>query len=174
MLMMARPDPNEYSPSSAPYIALIRYETVGELISGYSDGLIRFIEQLPDVKADYAYAPGKWTVKEVLQHIIDMERVFAYRALVIARGEQQALPGADEGAYHDFQRSKSRAFEDLKEEFKAMRYDHNILFRSFDRVALEARGNVLGHSTSCRSWIYASYGHALHHIDIYRERYGVH
>lgn len=170
---MSRPSPEEYNPSFAPYIALTKFETVGELITGYSEQLIQYINRLPDTKADYAYAPGKWTVKEVIQHIIDMERVFAYRSLTIARGDQQALPGADHDLFYLHQRSKARPFDDLKEEFTAMRYDHNILFRSFDGEALAATGSVLGNLTTCKSWIYASFGHGLHHVGILKDRYDI-
>lgn len=170
---MPRPQTDEYPPSFESYIALVKYESVSELIATFSEGLIQFVENLPDAKANYAYAPGKWTVKEVLQHVLDMERVFAYRALVIARGEQQPLPGANHEHYYLAQRSKNRAFEDMKEEFRAMRYSHNILFRSFDKEALGARGNVLGNSTTCKSWIYASFGHTLHHVRNYQALYGI-
>lgn len=170
---MPRPENQDYNPVMKSYINLVQFESIGEIISHLSDPLIQFVDLLPEEKANFAYAPGKWNVKEVLQHVIDMERVFAYRALCIARGDAQALPGADQNEYYQYQRTGRRAFGDIKEEYKAMRYDHNMLFRSFDKEALEARGQVLGYSTTCNSWIYASFGHMLHHKHVLEERYGI-
>lgn len=170
---MSRPEIHDYNPSMEAYINLVPFDTVGEIISHLSDPLVQFVDQLPEEKANFAYAPGKWTVKEVLQHVIDMERVFSYRALSIARGDKQALPGVDQDDYYRFQRSNRRAFGDIQEEYKAMRYDYNMLYRSFDSEALNAKGLVLGHSTSCQSLIYASFGHMLHHKNVFRERYGI-
>lgn len=170
---MSRPEKQEYNPIMESYINLVPFDSVGEIVTQLSEPLIQFVDKLPEEKANYAYAPGKWTVKEVLQHVIDMERVFAYRALCSARGETQELPGADQNAYFQFQRSARRAFGDIKEEFNAMRYDHNILFRSFDAQALASRVSVLGHATSCKSYIYGTFGHILHHKKVLIERYGI-
>lgn len=170
---MPRPQKQDYNPIMESYINLVQFDSIGEIISHLSDPMIHFVDQLPEDKANFAYAPEKWTIKEVLQHVIDMERVFAYRSLCIARGDTQPLPGTDQNAYYQFQRSARRAFGDIKEEYKAMRYDHNILFRSFDLEAQEARGDVLGYSTTCKSIIYVTFGHMLHHKNVLEDRYGI-
>ena len=170
---MSRPQTGEYNQAVLPYIELTKGSSVGELIANHSAFLLGFVEQIPEEKATYSYAEGKWSVKEVLQHVIDMERVFAFRALCIARGFTGDLPGVDQDSFAKSQRSKYRPFSDLQEEFMAMRYDHNILFRSFDKQALESVGMVNGHASSCNSWIYTSYGHTLYHIKLLRERYGL-
>lgn len=170
---MSRPLPIEYKSSFEPYLSLAKGESVGELIANHSVFLTDYIEHIPVEKAAYSYAPGKWNVKEVLQHIIDMERVFAYRALAIARGDQQDLPGADQNLFADNQRTQYRAFSDIQEEYLAMSADHNILFRSFDKKALDATGVVNGQICTCKSWIYASFGHALYHVALLKERYGI-
>lgn len=170
---MPRPTSNEYKSAFEPYVSLAKGDSVGELVTNHNEYLLDFIANIPEDRAGYSYAAGKWNVKEVLQHIIDMERVFAYRALAIARGYILDLPGVDQDAFAQFQRAQYRAFSDLQEEFLALRSDHNILFRSFDKTALIAEGLVTGHKCTCRSWIYISFGHALYHVQILKERYGI-
>ena len=170
---MSRPQPNEYNPHFAPYTAMATGESVAELIANHSTYLLDFVAGIPEQKATLSYAEGKWTVKEVLQHVIDMERVFAYRALCLARGETQNLPSADQDQFALFHRSKYRAFSDIQEEFLAMRCDHNILFRSFDRTALMQEGLVNGQKSNCQSWVYNSFGHTLYHVKLLKERYGI-
>jgi len=170
---MSRIETSEYNAHFEPYVSLTRGETVNELISNHSPYLMDFIERIPDEKSSFSYALGKWNVKEVLQHIIDMERVFSYRALSIARGVKDDLPGVDQDQFASFQRSKYRAFSDLQEEFLAMQADYNILFRSFDKEALMNTGQVAGNKTTCRSWIFISFGHTLYHIKLLKDRYGI-
>jgi len=170
---MSRIEPSEYNAHFEPYVSMAKGSSVSELIANYSEYLIDFVKHMDEQKATYRYAPGKWDVKEVLQHIIDMERVFAYRALSLARGVKDDLPGVDQDDFAAQHRSNRRAFSDLQEEFEAMRADHNILFRSFDQVALMTEGLVAQNRTTCRSWIYISFGHALYHVQILKDRYGI-
>jgi len=170
---MSRPTSQEYNSHFEPYVSMTSGNSVAELIANHSVYLLDFINDIPQQKADYRYAPAKWTVKEVLQHIIDMERVFAYRALCIARGDTQQLPGVDQDQFAQYQRVQYRAFSDIQEEFLAMRSDHNILFRSFDKPALSAKGLVNGSSCTCQSWIFISFGHALYHVQMLKDRYEI-
>jgi len=170
---MSKVQPNEYNAHFEPYVSMTRGATVNELIANHSPYLMNFIEKIPDEKSGFSYGEGKWNVKEVLQHIIDMERVFAYRALSIARGVSDNLSGVDQDQFARFQRSKYRAFSDLQEEFLTMKSDHNILFRSFDQEALMSTGMVSGNKTTCRSWIFISFGHTLYHVQLLKERYGI-
>lgn len=170
---MSRPTSNEYKPDFDAYVSHTKGDSVGELIANHSDYLLEFVAGIPEDRVGYSYGPGKWTVKEVLQHIIDMERVFAYRALSTARGNKIELPSVDHDLFYEFQRSQYRAFSDLQEEFAAMRADHNILFRSFDQQALSTQATVSGHLSTCRAWVFIGFGHGLHHVQILKERYGI-
>lgn len=170
---MSRPASSEYKPSFEPYVSLTRGDSVSELIANHSANLLSFVESIPEDKAGFRYAADKWNVKEVLQHVIDMERVFAFRALAIARGMTADLPGVDQDLFAQYQRVQYLAFSDIQEAFSAMRSDHNILFRSFDRQALAAEGLVTGQTTTCQSWVFISFGHALYHMQMLRERYGI-
>ena len=170
---MARPTKDQYAAHFEPYMSMVKGNSIGELILNYSVSSTDFINNLPDDKADFRYAEGKWTVKEVIQHIIDMERVFAFRALSIARGVKESLPGVDQDQFALNHRVQYRAFGDLQEEFDCMKSDHNILFRSFDKQALTTEGLVSGYTTTCESWVYISFGHTQYHIQMLKERYGL-
>ena len=170
---MSRIEPGEYNAHFEPYVAMTRASSVGELIADHSEYLVDFVTHIADDKAVYRYAEGKWNVKEVLQHIIDMERVFAYRALSIARGVKDNLPGVDQDLFAASPHLNQRAFSDIQEEFVAMRADHNMLFRSFNPSALMREGLVSGNKVTCRSWIFISFGHSLYHVQILKDRYGI-
>lgn len=168
---MPRPTEIEYPTYAKDYVSLVKGNSVAEIISMHNDELISFVEAIPNAKANFAYAENKWTVKEVLQHIIDTERIFSFRALAIARGEKQSLPGFEQNIYAANSNAASRAFSDLKEEFAAVRYSSNILFRSFNSSTLENRGLVNGCEVSCLGIIFMTFGHALHHISLLRIYY---
>lgn len=172
---MPRPQANEFPQQMPPYmlqyISLVEGDNIATVISKYNDAHIHFINALPQSKADYAYAENKWTVKEALQHIIDTERVFAYRALCIARGETQTLPGFDQNIFQEMSNAKHRSFDDLKEEFKAVRYATNILLQSLDNEQILRIGNVADYQASANAFAYTIYGHFIHHQNIFKERY---
>lgn len=117
------------------------------------------------------YAPGKWTIKEVLQHIIDTERVFSYRVLCIARGELQTLPSFDEKNYGDFAMGSSRQWPDLIKEFIAVRHSTTILFESLPKASFLRMGNVSNYTISPLALGFITIGHAYHHIQVVKERY---
>ncbi|MDE1191062.1 MAG: DinB family protein [Arachidicoccus sp.] len=168
---MPRPQKSEYPEYFERYISLVKGESIAELISNYNDNHINFIESLPDEKANFAYAENKWTVKEALQHIVDTERVFAYRVLAISRGETQTLNGFDQDIYNDHSNAAHRAFDDVKEEFKAVRYATNILLRSLSETQLNRIGNIADYQASTRAFAYNIYGHFIYHQIIFKERY---
>ena len=172
---MPRPQANEYPQNEPPYmlhyISLVEGDDIASVIGKYNDAQINFISALPDSKANYAYAEGKWTVKEALQHIIDTERVFAYRALCIARGEAQTLPGFDQNVYLETSNANQRSFNDLKEEFKAVRYATNILLQSLNSEQILRVGSVADYKASANAFAYTIYGHFIHHQNIFEERY---
>jgi uncharacterized damage-inducible protein DinB len=136
-----------------------------------SDRLHALLDGLSDEQASHRYAPGKWTVKEVLLHVVDAERIFAYRALRFGRNDSTELPGFNEDDYVPESRCDSRMLDDLLKEHDAVRAASIALFEGFDEQALERAGTANGNRIGVRAigWVIA--GHALHHIRILHERY---
>ena len=133
------------------------------------------VEQLSGIldegRASYRYAEGKWSIKELIGHLIDCERIFGYRALCIARGEQQPLPGFDEDTYVAQARFDNREFVSIVEEFLALRLANIIMFDSLSADALAHTGNANGHSVTVRAIICIVAAHTQHHLTVLRERY---
>lgn len=149
-------------PASADPVALLAAQ--GEQVRA-------LLATLTDEQALLAYAPGKWTIKEVLVHILDSERIFAYRALCIARGEQQSLPGFDENAYAPAAEANSRSLNDLLAEHAAVRASTVALYRSFASHQLDRVGLANNHPISVRALVHVVPGHEAHHLTILHERY---
>ncbi len=124
-----------------------------------------------EVLGDLTYAPGKWTVKEILQHVIDTERILAYRALCIARGEQAPLPNYDEAAYGQFIDTTNRSIHDLLAELDLLRQTTLLLFQQFDEAALKRTGIAAGKRVSVLAIAYILAGHPVHHFNLIQERY---
>jgi uncharacterized damage-inducible protein DinB len=129
------------------------------------------LNALPAGKGDYSYAPGKWTIKEALSHIIEAERIFAYRALCISRGEQQNLPGFEENDYVINSEANNRTLADLIEEFKAVRLSNLYFLKSLSTAQANRVGSSNGNPTSVRALAHMMAGHELHHLNIFKERY---
>lgn len=131
------------------------------------------LKDLTEEKANHSYAPGKWTVKEIVGHLIDMERLFAFRTLWIARNEVNVQPGVDENLWAGKSNAHLRPLVDLRQEYQGMRLSHLQLFRSLDEEALKRRALVDGHSTTVNAipWLVAA--HEGHHLVVLRDRYGV-
>lgn len=119
----------------------------------------------------YRYAPEKWSIKEVVQHVIDSERIFTYRALCFARGEQQNLPPFEENDYAANSRADARSGKQIAEEFSLVRQSTIALFSSFDKEALASEGIANSTQVSVSEIGYIQAGHSLHHLKVIRERY---
>ena len=132
---------------------------------------IKFLESIPSSKHDHRYAEGKWTIKEVLQHIIDAERVFTYRALRFARKDPTPLPGFDENIFATNAKADKRNWNDMVEEFKSVRRSTEQLFASFDDEQLNAVGTASNASNYVLGFGYIIIGQSLHHMRIIKERY---
>ncbi|MFT4094506.1 MAG: DinB family protein [Niabella sp.] len=129
--------------------------------------------QIPESQADFAYTPGKWTVKQVLQHCIDTERIFSYRALCIARGEQQPLPGFDQDVYAQNADVNNKSLQFLKNEMILIRESSILLFTHFADTELNRMGTVSNYSTTVLALGFNIVGHWLHHYSILTEKYGI-
>jgi uncharacterized damage-inducible protein DinB len=169
-----RPTSDEHIPYYGKYIALVPDDNL-PIARHLADQHHETIDVLRKAKAkgDHAYAPGKWTVKEVIGHICDAERIFAYRALRFSRGDSTELPGFDENAYVANSNFRSRTMEDLLEELWAVRAATLSLAKYLPESALSMRGSANGAPVTVRALLYIIAGHERHHLGILRERYGV-
>ena len=134
---------------------------------------IKFVQNIPMDKFDFAYAPGKWTIKEILQHLIDCERIFAYRALSIARGEQQALPLFDENLYANTvsENAKKRHLKSILEDWTLLRQSNLQFLKSLSADDLNKVGNIGENEIAVGAIFYILLGHQLHHFNVFKERY---
>lgn len=130
-----------------------------------------FFSLISEEQSLYKYAEGKWTVKEILQHIIDTERIFAYRALAIARKETAVLPPFNENKFASNSLANRRTLKDLTEEFQSVRQSTVLLFNSFPAGSLERSGKVSDYQMTLLALGYIIAGHVAHHMNIIRERY---
>jgi hypothetical protein len=131
-LTISRPQQSEYPLYYHTYVSQLPEDAnVLDLLAEQADELQQLVGPLNDARAEEAYAEGKWTIKELLQHMLDSERIFAYRALCIARGEQASLPGFDENMYAENSEANNRQIKDILEEYRLVRTSNLYLFRSF-------------------------------------------
>ncbi|HEY0354893.1 MAG TPA: DinB family protein [Flavisolibacter sp.] len=137
----------------------------------YQPEMIAELKNIPAEKWDFSYAPGKWTIKEVVQHIIDAERIFNYRALAFARKDGTSLPGFDENLYADNSKASKRTRDELLNEFLAVQSSSYLLFASFDEDQLEQEGIANGNTVYVKGIGFIVVGHALHHLAVLKERY---
>lgn len=133
--------------------------------------VLYFLNNIPPDKHEYRYSPEKWSVKEVVQHMMDTERIFAYRALRIARQDQTPLPGFDQDEYVSPSKANKRTLESLLSEYKAIRYSTDTLFNSFDDEMLMSTGTASKSPISVRALGFIIIGHENHHCAVMRERY---
>lgn len=132
---------------------------------------IRFVQNLPMDKFDYRYAEGKWTIKEIIQHIIDTERILAYRALRISRNDSTPLPGFDENSYAANTPANTRSLQDLLTELSAVRHSNLLLFKSFSEEQLLSKGIASDQPISVRAIGFMIIGHQKHHQNVFLEKY---
>ena len=145
-----------------------------DIVEGLQTNLknvVAFLSQIPESKHNYAYEVGKWTIKEVLLHVMDTERIFAYRALRIARGDKTPLAGFEQDAYVANANVLKRSFKSLVEEYKGVRSSTISLFESFDEITLQNIGEASGSPASVRALGYIITGHENHHFNVIKERY---
>jgi uncharacterized damage-inducible protein DinB len=166
-----RPAPKDAAEFYYGYINHAKGNSVTELMANHSVKLKEFYNNLPEKKADYAYAQGKWTIKELLQHIIDAERIFAYRALRFARKDSTPLSSFDENAYSQHSHAPERTLQSLKDEFNAVRASTDMLLSSFNEDQLNASGTASDKHITVNALAFIIYGHLLHHKTIIEERY---
>jgi uncharacterized damage-inducible protein DinB len=172
MDLMQRPSADEYHENYQKYFDLLPEGAYLELLGQNSKETIGFFEAIPRVKLDYKYAPGKWTIKELLMHVIDTERVFSYRALVAARGDTTTPHyRMDEELYAKNVDVSHRTLQSLISEFQAVRSSTEKLFENLTDAQSRSRCNVVTHPMTARAIGYFIIGHVRHHLKIIEERY---
>jgi len=172
MRIIKRPAPDEYPAYSEMYMKYVPGD--GMVLTHLKENLIelkKLIYSLPDEKLYYRYAEGKWTIKEILVHIIDDERIYAYRALCFARNDKTELPGFEQDDYALFSNANERSIENILNEYEAVRNATITLFESFDEAALLRKGIANKNKATVRALGYHLAGHELHHINIIKEKY---
>jgi hypothetical protein len=166
-----RPIEGTYPRFLETYISKVKENNTHEALRNNSKVLFEFLDSIPENKADFAYADGKWTLKQLLIHISDAERIFAYRALRFARGdEQQPLP-FEEDDYAANCNAGKRTLKSVVEELKSVRQATITLIDSFGETELSKPGNTASGRTTVNAVIYAICGHAAHHVAVAKERY---
>jgi hypothetical protein len=166
-----RPAPVEYDPFYDTYIRLVPPGNLIQTLSEQKDDAVRLLRSISEEKSMHRYAPGKWSSKEVVGHMCDTERIMAYRALRIARGDQTPLPGFEQDDYIRAANFDSIPMSDLAGEFQLIREATFPLLRGFDEKALERRGTANNVSISVLALAYIIAGHERHHVGILRSRY---
>ncbi len=169
---MNRPEKNEYNPYFQSYIDLVELGDFQKNFTEHTKNSIDFFKSIPLDKHNYKYGIDKWTIKEVLMHIIDTERVFAYRTLVCLRGDNSTpLHSMDDNLYASNVDVTQRTMESLLDEFTTVRNNSSLLFQNVTEEQSRFLGNAVTHQFSARALGLIMMGHILHHIEIIKIRY---
>jgi uncharacterized damage-inducible protein DinB len=166
-----RPDATEFAFFYSGYVAGVPEGDIVTILRRGGDEWQAVLAELPESRADYRYAEGKWSIKQVIGHVSDAERIFTYRALRIARGDQSPLASFDENAYAETAGSDRRTLSALAAELRVVREATVALFNSLPDESWTRTGTASGKTVSVRALAYITAGHARHHLKILRERY---
>lgn len=167
----ARPAAGDYAEFYAGYVDLVPDGDVLELLTTQRDSTIALLAAVPPELEAHRYAPGKWSLVEVVRHLVDTEWIFTYRALRFARGDATALPGMDQDQFALGAQVARLELGSILDEYRHLRTASTLLFSTFDDEVLEHRGEASGFEFSVRALLYVIAGHELHHLDVLRERY---
>jgi hypothetical protein len=170
---MQRPLETEYAPSFQGYVAHVTEDEILPVLRSQIDELDLLFDRVTPERETYRYAEGKWSIREVVGHLIDGERVFGYRALCVARGETQNLPGFDENEYMLAAPYDRIELEDLLREFRLVRLSNIAMLRNFDEAAWTRTGTANGALISVRALAFIMAGHVRHHMGVLRDRYQI-
>jgi hypothetical protein len=168
---MPKPSPSTYNTYFKRYVDQVHEEDLVAAFQNQSAGIETFLKGISEEKSNYAYAEGKWTIKELLQHMIDTERIFNYRALCVARREQQNLPGFEEDDYAANSYANKRTWEGLVKEFLSLRHSTQIMYETFNAAVLDSAGTSNNNPVTVASLGFTTVGHYYHHKKVLEERY---
>ncbi|MCU0394193.1 MAG: DinB family protein [Thermoflexibacter sp.] len=170
-MFVAKPLPSEYASFYAGYVSHIEEGDIVATLRTHQQSTKTLLEQIGEDKANYAYAPNKWTIKEVIGHIIDTERVFAYRFLRMYRGDATPLASFDQDLFVQNSNASKRTLSSLIAEFYAVRESTLLMLDQLEESRLDFEGFMSGKSATPRALLYILAGHEAHHIKILKERY---
>jgi hypothetical protein len=173
MSNIGRPEATEFAPFYARYIARVTEDDVLTALEVQTRELADAFGRISEEQGSYRYAPDKWSVKQVIGHLTDAERVFSYRAVAFARGDETSLPGFDENTYVANGGFDARTVGSLTAELAAVRWASLTAYRGFSDEAWQRRGTANDSPISVRALAYITVGHARHHLNVLRERYGM-
>ena len=172
-MMLQRPEKSEYAEFYANYVALVEETDVVSALENQPEDLQKTLAEFSGEKEAFRYESGKWSVKELLGHIVDGERIFSYRALRISRGDRTPLPGFEENSYVANSNYSNYNLADLIQEFSALRAANVLLFKNLSDEAWQRTGTASEATVSVRALAFMMVGHVRHHTNILRERYSV-
>lgn len=168
---MPKPDYSRIPKWYHTYLKLVKESDLQKALSKQQKTITSFLKKIPEDKQNYRYAKGKWTIKELLQHIIDSERVFAFRALSFSRQDTSPLPGFDEDSWAAKTNPAKREWKDMIDEFAAVRTSTILLYKSFNKKQLQLNGVANNNSVYVEGIGFIIAGHAEHHLSVIKERY---
>ena len=168
---MNRPLETEYAPEYGSYIGLVTEDEILPVLRAQIDELDVLLDQVTPEQETYRYAEGKWSIRAIVGHLIDGERVFGYRALCIARGDTGSLPGFDQDEYMALAPYDRVELADLLSEFRLVRLSTIAMFRNFDEAAWTRIGTANDNRISVRALAFGMAGHVRHHMKVLREKY---
>jgi uncharacterized damage-inducible protein DinB len=172
--MISRPQADEFAPYYGRYIErLPEGSNLFALMNGQPDELRRLLQAVSDDQANRRPAPGEWSVKEVIGHLCDAERIFAYRAMRVARGDPKSLPGFEQDDYVRGTDFNARSLNDLIEEFAAQRRSNMLCFQPLTEAETMRRGTASDYPVTVRAILYMMVGHVMHHIESLQTDYKV-
>lgn len=166
-----KPQAGEFAPFYQGYIDRVPNGNIVQILANNKLKTITFLKSLPEDKWDFRYAEGKWSIRELIIHLMDAERIFAYRALRIARNDFTSLSGFDENAYVPESFADGRLVESLLEEYGAVREASIQLYKNLHPDVWTRLGDANGAPVSVRALAYITAGHEMHHMNIIKERY---
>jgi len=168
---MNKPNVNEYAPYYQRYIDMVDEKNVFSEYKNLSEEIITTLENISEEKGNYRYAEGKWSIKEVLAHILHSERIFGYRALAISLGEKSPLPGYAQNDYVANGKYDNRSLKSLLNEYKNLSEANLELFQSFSNEMLLQMGNASGKDATVRGLVFITVGHEKHHWEVIKSKY---
>jgi len=168
---MHKPEQNEYDPYYERYVSLVENDEIIKTLSGQPADMRALFAEMTEEKDSFAYADGKWTIKELLGHIIDGERMFGYRVFRISRGDMTPIEGFEQDGYIENARSNSRGLSDLLDEFELLRVANVLMFNNLNAADWQRMGVASEKAVSVRALAYIMAGHVTHHVNILSERY---
>jgi hypothetical protein len=168
-----KPADTEYAPFYAKYVSLVPEGDILTTLEGQIDDFRRFAASVPPDREGFRYAPDKWSVRQVLGHLVDGERVFGYRAFCISRGEQAALPSFDENTYVAQSAYDRVQLAELADELVSVRRANLVALRRLDAGAWTRTGTASSRTISVRALAFIMVGHCRHHLDVLHQRYGL-